>query len=509
MAVRFLSSPRRFVTWPGRFFPIVIALSLTFAWYYNYYSGDDSIFYSPHVLEELDIPAPYTGRLPAVHDDKPAYAEPANIDSPSAPLGFPSSEWCQGNECGVGKWVPRVPAVEKAVWGDPQSCRRPYDVNGEPTPEEERPAVDARRALDIINWVWSPSRGKLMELDFIDLVVRMLQSPGGLIMIGDSLTVQHRDTFSVGLPTAGIHYEVNPPHLIDLGYPKVDHVEHWVIRNTTQAWKTLVERANVPPSRLERPILTIIQYHLTVNETEIREMTEGPADAQWSHGSGRGAHPRVPGFQELVAKMATPIPEYADTVTKDTVVLMNTGAHWSRGVMGNLIPRSDTATEHALLHRTYQRMMDMHFRRLQAAPRTTIFFRSTSPAHANCHKNAYPYPTAEDAHADDATLYTRLMADAPTSSHALTWARWDWDQFKVHNGMWKTAIEQAQQERALSGEGPKWHYLDIYGLSLQRADAHANPDDDCLHWCGRPVPLEWTRQLYHQLKMIDMQDGVA
>ena len=85
---------------------------------------------------------------------------------------------------------------------------------------------------------------------------------------------------------------------------------------------------------MERPLLTVIQYHLSVNETEIRALTEGPEDAQWSHGSGRGAHPRVPGFQELVVSLAQPIPEHADTVTKDTVVLFNTGAHVGCALFG-------------------------------------------------------------------------------------------------------------------------------------------------------------------------------
>ncbi|KAL1682960.1 hypothetical protein EV122DRAFT_258892 [Schizophyllum commune] len=507
-------SPRRLMLWPGRYYPfIAIVLFLTITWYYLYFGED--IFYSPHILEELEFASPPIADHvaleladiihPPIHNDEPEIDPPSAVLAPPVPVS--DSPWCQFGECGVGKWVPRVPAVDTLVFGDPPSCRRPIDVHGDPIPEDVRPQIEIQRSLDIINWDWVPSRGKLMDLDMMELAVRLIQSPGGLIMIGDSLTVQHRDTFSVGFPSAGIYIDVDPPHLQELGYSKTEYVSHWVVRNNTPAWKTLMERANVPESRMERPLLTVIQYHLSVNETEIRAMTEGPEDAQWSHGSGRGAHPRVPGFQELVVSLATPIPEHADTVTKDTVVLFNTGAHWSRGVMGNLIPRSDTATEHALLHRTYQRMMNMHFLRLQAAPQTSIFFRTTAPAHAACHENYKPYPNAQEAEAADATLHTRLMASAPNAARQLTWSRWDWDQFKVHNGMWKVAIEKAQKERLASDAGPRWYYLDIYGLSLQRPDAHSNPDDDCLHWCGRSVPIQWTRQLYQQLKLLDMQDG--
>ncbi|KAL1746918.1 hypothetical protein HDZ31DRAFT_61741 [Schizophyllum fasciatum] len=514
---RYLSSPRRLLLWPGRYYPgIAIALFLTITWYYLYFGED--IFYNPRLLGDFEFARPPVVDDIGIELEAPAYVHPPihndapGPDPPSAVLAeaeapVSDSPWCQFGECGVGKWVPRVPAVEKLVFGDPPSCRRPIDIYGNLIPEDVRPALEVQRSLDIVNWDWVPSRGKLMDLDMMDMAVRLMQSPGGLILIGDSLTVQHRDTFSVGFPSVGIHYDVNPPHLFEeLGYTKIDNVVHWVARNNTPAWNTLMERAGVPASRMERPLLTVIQYHLSVNETEIREMTEGPEDAQWAHGSGRGAHPRVPGFQELVASLATPVPEHAETVTKDTVVLFNTGAHWSRGVMGNLIPRSNAKTEHALLHRTYQRMMDMHFRRLHASPRTSIFFRTTAPAHANCHETVNPYPSAQDADAADATLFTRLMEQAPDAAHALTWARWDWDKFRVHNGMWKAAIEKAQQARLGTGEGPRWFYLDIYGLSLQRGDAHSNPDNDCLHWCGRAVPVQWTRQLYHQLKLLDMQD---
>ena len=69
----------------------------------------------------------------------------------------------------------------------------------------------------------------------------------------DSLTVQHRDTFSVGFPSAGIYIDVDPPHLQDLGYPKMEYVSHWVVRNNTPAWTTLMERANVHPIHLNSP----------------------------------------------------------------------------------------------------------------------------------------------------------------------------------------------------------------------------------------------------------------
>ena len=134
---------------------------------------------------------------------------------------------------------------------------------------------------------------------------------------------------------------------------------------------------------------------------------------------------------------------------------------------------------HTLSAQTYQ--MDMHFRRLQAAPRTSLFFRTTAAAHAACHENYKPYSNAQEAEAADATLHTRLMASAPNAARQLTWSRWDWDQFKVHNGMWKVAIEKAQKERLASDAGPRWYYLDIYELSLQRPDAHDSPGLDCLH----------------------------
>ena len=184
-------SPRRLMLWPGRYYPfIAIVLFLTITWYYLYFGED--IFYSPHILEEFEFASPPIADHvaleladiihPPIHNDEPEVDPPSAVLAPSVPSS--NSPWCQFGECGVGKWVPRVPAVETLVFGDPPSCRRPFDMHGDVIPEEIRPQIEIQRSLDIINWDWVPSRGKLMDLDMMELAVRLMQSPGGLIMIG-------------------------------------------------------------------------------------------------------------------------------------------------------------------------------------------------------------------------------------------------------------------------------------------------------------------------------------
>ena len=64
-------------------------------------------------------------------------------------------------------------------------CPVPWDANGNPIEDEaEKERLEGERLARLLNYHWEPSRGKLIDYDPVAFVVRLLKSPGGLIMVG-------------------------------------------------------------------------------------------------------------------------------------------------------------------------------------------------------------------------------------------------------------------------------------------------------------------------------------
>ncbi|KAI5831451.1 hypothetical protein K523DRAFT_237519 [Schizophyllum commune Tattone D] len=432
-----------------------------------------------------------------------------DVDSPPAvevevAVAEPTSPWCQVGECAVGRWVPRTPQFETLEemqaaymnhYEDPWShCPVYMDVNGHLIPDDEKPALQAQRIVDLLNWEWQPDRGKLLDTNFEDFMVRLLRSPGGLVMIGDSITRQHHVALTYMVRQLNLTFILNPDWI---EYTDVNHVHQFVLHPSAQA-TALMEKAGVPPSRLKRPFLTLIQNHLSLSEADVRMVTHADPNYVWKH-----AQARVDDWDKIVKHLATPVPGEDDTVTEDTVVLFNSGAHWSRGVL-YLIPQSTLEEEHRILTEAYRKMARIHIERLRSVPRAKIFFRSTSPGHPSCQRLTRPYPNIVQAETAEADPSKRLMVTGKNKEERFTFARWDWDQFAPHNEIFHEEIarENARQS-APRGRPPRWHYLDVYNIALQRPDAHWEPGKDCLHWCTPVVVDEWTRQLLHQLALVE------
>ncbi|TRM60008.1 hypothetical protein BD626DRAFT_506161 [Schizophyllum amplum] len=414
--------------------------------------------------------------------DEPFHPPPADVE---VVVTRPTSQWCQVGECSTGRWVPRTPEFQSLgelqaaymnYMEDPWShCPVYQDVNGHLIPDDEKPALEAQRLVDLLNWEWVPDRGRMLDLDFEDFVVRLLRSPGGMVMIGDSITRQHHVAITYMVRQANLTFAYNPDHL---EYTNIEHVHQFVLHPSPTAL-ALAEKAGVPASRLQRPFLTLIQNHLSLSEAELRAITQADPNQAWRH-----AQARVDDWDKIVKHLATPIPEEENTVTEDTVVLFNSGAHWSRGVL-YIIPQSTMAEEHARLSDAYRKMARIHIERLRARLTT-------------------PYRDGAQAETLEAGASVRLMQTAKNNEDRKTFARWDWDQFAPHNDIFREEIarENARQS-APRGRPPRWHYLDVYDIALQRPDAHWEPGKDCLHWCTPVVVDEWTRQLLHQLALVE------
>lgn len=108
---------------------------------------------------------------------------------------------CQSYECAVGKWVPRrdkftslehvqtvYSNLHHPVWSACGIAEPPED-------EEEKKRLEGQRLVDTLNWEWVPDRGMLLEYDPVEFVVRLLKSPGGLVLVGGELFTAAFDSF--------------------------------------------------------------------------------------------------------------------------------------------------------------------------------------------------------------------------------------------------------------------------------------------------------------------------
>jgi len=101
-----------------------------------------------------------------------------------------TSKYCEENACLDGSWIPRpepfTSIADVKPW--PGCPARPLPGGAERT-EKEQQVADEARLIGVMNWVWRPSSGELREWDAMAFVVRLLRSPGGLIVVGGAYFV--------------------------------------------------------------------------------------------------------------------------------------------------------------------------------------------------------------------------------------------------------------------------------------------------------------------------------
>lgn len=106
-----------------------------------------------------------------------------------------------------------------------------------------------------------------------------------------------------------------------------DHknVQQLLLKPHDPLTRKVLERAGVPESRLERPVVTMLEEHMLIGQRDIRAITEplgASKDYYWYHN-----FQRVPGWEKYVADAVEPRPEEEGTVTEDSILVMNAGAH--------------------------------------------------------------------------------------------------------------------------------------------------------------------------------------
>ncbi|KAF8994569.1 hypothetical protein BDQ17DRAFT_1366686, partial [Cyathus striatus] len=429
------------------------------------------------------------------------FPAPVQHEDPSKPLSAPlESKYCKPEECSQGTWELRdrpfnTLADFQVVY--PPSHRGVFKICGR---RERFHKSQERRLVNLMSWVWKPARGEMLKWDADKFVVRLLQSPGGIIFSGDSISRQHYQQLQYALASAGIDVTEDPDHL-----PQYNHhrLHQYVLKEGDAMTKYLREKAGVPESRLLRPIYTKMDNHILLGEKEVREIV-GELGAQEDF-PWRDIYEYFDGWEKFLEDMARPRPGERDTVTEDTVVVLNTGAHWSRGSLYMLPNDGTVEDQQSRVKSAYADMINRMTRRLDAIPRIKVFYRATASAHPSCPSKANPYSNV--THATDMegdVLEAMGLYAANDNLRNVLW-RWDWNRFDVHNRLWEAKVRELAKQRELEGKGPKWFFMDVWNMTIQRPDAHTQNRDkthqsfDCVHWCVPGVVEQWTKLLNHWL----------
>ncbi|KAF5332207.1 hypothetical protein D9611_008173 [Ephemerocybe angulata] len=413
---------------------------------------------------------------------------------------------CQYNECLKGRWAPREPQFKTledfqevfakrgaSIWSTCEVGDPPAGVKWT-SAEEER--LKQKRLVDIMNWVWQPDHGELLPWDPLDFVVRLLKTPGGIVFMGDSLSQGHEHAFGSYLQEGGIVFQMKETdssirsHILEKGHPVTLELQR---------------RAGVPDSRMDHPIFSVVEEHILIHQEDLRYITElNGANKGWEW--HLDSLKRADDWEGFFRRLTKSRPGEETSVTSDTIIVLNTGAHWSRGTMYMLPEVGSLEKEREALTNVYTAMVKIMIRKMSQYPRLTVFYRATNAGHPSCHRYNKPSKDAAEAHREAARYLELSDASASNEVDRKVRRRWDWDYLNVLSQVWKTEIEHQEWLRRTmklrnqsGGVGMRWLYVDVYEMSLQRPDAHAVPGKDCLHWCLPAVYSEWTRHLYHIL----------
>ncbi|THU88209.1 hypothetical protein K435DRAFT_969573, partial [Dendrothele bispora CBS 962.96] len=490
-------------------------------------------------LEKFDKQGQENTQLTTLHSLNPVAATHSNFLNTSEYSNKPDPEeqryerYCPPTKCAYGHWVPRVPQFTTyeeafhAITYNPNGLEFPLP---EPHPplvgegiemsEEEKNEGGRRRVLEMSNWVWESDFGEIVPFDTEEFLIRLLRSPGGLFLIGDSLTSQHFMTIRHRLLKSSFFLIENHP-----SWPLHDHPDVYKYGldtnhpNTHALLARIAERyPNLPPVPLERakrPILTHIVDDTLVGPKELNKFFR--TEMGYVHG-----WPKLTNVEDWVGfldEMTMPR-EGEEGINENSLVTVTSGAHWSRAALHDYIPKTlPTKIIRARIEHAYAEMVRTIIPTLAPLRQTTVLFRSIAPGHSRCTQLTKPFLPAQSArglhsgwHFDGRVTLEDWFSQKENQEPDVV--EWDWDSFGARNLVWRDEIARYEEDRAgelwWEGEGEtrgaKWIYLDFWNMDLQRGDAHTltvsqRGRPDCLHYAMPYVHNQWTDILWHYLAL--------
>lgn len=371
----------------------------------------------------------------------------------------------------IGSWIPSPARASDAdVWNMPMTCSPDFSPAAGGSDGRDKEGEARERGRHVASWEWVLQDGKRPRpWDTEAFIERALKSRGGFVFIGDSVMVQM---------LSGLGYFIGQ-HEGEWPRPVVEEVlleDNGIFVTTSyitllpenQLFAKLLAKpslAGVPRSRFSRPIITSYRSDDLITQKELNatllmagleepvNMNNHRAMGEWRQGLKNNSM------------------EESWEGELDTIVVANTGPHWSPAHMW---PAKDR-----VLLKAYQIMLDKVYDFFVNSPLPTLtFFRATSPAHQHCNN-----------HSDPITLTSSAAINPAPEKHL-----YGWHLFPEYNRMARELFGSSKHNNT--------RYFDIWPLSVTRPDAHIgwhNNDFDCLHWCQPSVTEWWVRSLWHTI----------
>ncbi|KAI5474815.1 hypothetical protein MNV49_002369 [Pseudohyphozyma bogoriensis] len=417
-------------------------------------------------------------RVPSFSSEAASLSRPAEVNavalsSPATtrPEAVPEPI-CKPGEYDVGTWRMR----EAGIFDNLNEMSEAYGLRPGVPVQCSPPGVGKKhwrdmspahvsRILRTTSWEWQPENGCRLH-DFVveGLIVRLLQAYSGMLLIGDSLTSEH------------FHHTYN---LIGHGPIKKVGADTIVMLGDHKDTHYYLEKAGVGLERVGRPLVRKLRHDKLLGGDELRELDERPA-ADILHRLGRRqeepwlADARQASDEYEARRKSVVLPGGAETSEaqyKPTIVVVNTGAHWSRTSM-----KVDSSEE---VIRRYTDVATRAVDLMATLPGIAFFYRTTSPGHVGCATSISPNPALGNYEVKKASKAEGVVKES----------RYDWDTFPTLNDIW----------RKLYHEKGGFHLIDAWKLENQRPDAHLHPPEDCLHHCLPILAHEWTKILWHEI----------
>ncbi|KAH7102507.1 hypothetical protein BKA62DRAFT_699743 [Auriculariales sp. MPI-PUGE-AT-0066] len=380
-----------------------------------------------------------------------------------------------------GAWQPRVPPYTQQDLA--QSWNAEYELT-ERLPESVHTANDNEwaaashaRAVTLANWEWVPELNATLDerkWDWRAWTVRLLRSSGGLVIVGDSLHLQLFNNLRSHLPR-NFRFSDENGYVRVYGFNDPDSVQPGLLRvylpEDGSETAELLAAAGAPAARATRPVLSYIRDDLLLTPREIATLRDdvvrgfddtgrpllSAADAEqaWEEfkerfgedyafdttkeGADGVTNVVSSGWEPRVEALLAPIDDW--TGTEKTVVVVNTGAHWS----GPCLPEIGEGR----MKQLYARMVELNAPKLvNLATSARVIYRPTTPGHPLCDTATTPFASLDEA---------KAMLDKMDFVEDMAWGI-----FPQYNTIWRAVLEKMRDTQI--------GWMPIYSRSLLRPE---------------------------------------
>ncbi|KAI5474379.1 glycosyltransferase family 64 protein [Pseudohyphozyma bogoriensis] len=322
----------------------------------------------------------------------------------------------------------------------------PVDEDKSPDPNISDAHVD--RILQTASWEWETSSGcQLHEFDPTAFIVRLLQSYGGLFMVGDSLTKEHFDFLSYLLVRRGGPIQKEGTSTLVL------------LANHTNT-SSYLQLAGVPESRLDRPLVhKVLNDRLLHGKDLERQIWTTVGVSTFHEKNPRKEESWMPEVKSLSNRFlrATEKESQGGYKWKETILLASTGAHWSPHSIG--IAKKDMA-------KGFEQMASTILDYVVPLPGIAFYYRTASPGHLGCEMMDQPQPDIEDG------VFVPEEFVGSNKEY--------WNTFPSFNAIWKEMHDDepstfSWQRLWLTGSACCFYQIDTWRQANQRPDLHLNP----------------------------------